>query len=179
MAVRGGARSRTAPAESPSRRSRGRCRHVRGTVPRTRRLGPCPGSDPGRGSSGTEDDLEGGAAAGDRAEREGAADRGGALAHVAQALAGAVTGRVEAVAVVVERDEAVDAATGDRQRRLARACVAACVGEPFLDDAEDLDLLVGRELHARVDLELDLEPAVGREEVDVTAQRGIERGAAR
>src|SRR5690349_6718682 len=83
---------------------------------------PRPGSDP-VWPLGTEDDFERGAAAGDRAEREDAADRGGALTHVAQALPGAVGRRLEAVAVVVQRDEAVDAAARDRQPRLARARV--------------------------------------------------------
>ena len=51
----------------------------------------------------------------------------------------------------------------------------AHVGETLLHDPEDLDLLVGREADRRVDLELDLEHAVGGEEFDVTPQRGVER----
>jgi hypothetical protein len=84
MAVRDAARPANAVAETPSRGQPGRCRHGRGTVPETCRPEPRPGLTwtwPLR----TEDDLEGGAAAGDGAEREGAADRGGALAHVEQA----------------------------------------------------------------------------------------------
>src|SRR5262245_9560125 len=127
----------------------------------------------------TEADPEGGAAAGAGAGGEGAADRGGALAHVEQPLAGGIARRLEPVAVVVERHEAVDAAPRDQEQRLARARVLARVREPFLDDAEDLDLLVRRELHAGVDLELDLECAVCREEVDVAAERGVERRAPR
>jgi hypothetical protein len=46
--------------------------------------------------------------------------------------------------------------------------VLAHVREPFLHDPEDLDLLVGREPDAAVDLELDLEPAVGGQDVDVS-----------
>ena len=51
----------------------------------------------------------------------------------------------------------------------------ADVREPFLHDPEDLDLLVGREPDRAVDLELDLEPAVGGQDVDVAAQRRVER----
>jgi len=56
--------------------------------------------------------------------------------------------------------------------------VLACVREAFLDDPEDLDLLVRPEHDRRVDLELDLERAVGRQEVDVPAQARVERRTA-
>ena len=50
------------------------------------------------------------------------------------------------------------------------------VPEPFLDDAEDLDLLVRSEADRLVDLEVDGELAVGGQELDVAAQRGVEWG---
>ena len=55
----------------------------------------------------------------------------------------------------------------------------ADVREAFLDDAEDLDLLVRAEAHAGVDLEVDRELAVGDEEVDVAAKGGVERSVTR
>ena len=56
----------------------------------------------------------------------------------------------------------------------------ADVREAFLHDPEDLDLLVGCEADSRVDLEVDLEVAVGDEEVDVATKRRVEwSGAAR
>src|SRR4051812_5243276 len=97
-----------------------------------------------------QDDFERGAAARHRAHRERAADRGRTLAHVLQALAGTLAGGLEARAVVVERDEPVDTPSRNRQPRLARACVTASVRQPLLHDAEDLDLLVRREVDAGV-----------------------------
>ena len=56
----------------------------------------------------------------------------------------------------------------------------AHVREPLLDDPEDLDLLVGREREARIDLQLHVELAVCGEDVDVAAESGVEgRAAAR
>ena len=49
----------------------------------------------------------------------------------------------------------------------------ACLRE-FLDDAKHLDLLVGGEPDPILDLEVDLELAIGREEVDVTAESRVE-----
>ena len=49
------------------------------------------------------------------------------------------------------------------------------VRKPFLHDSEELDLLVRREPHRRIDVEVDSELAVGREEVDVPLQRRVER----
>ena len=49
------------------------------------------------------------------------------------------------------------------------------VREALLDDAEELDLLVRVEAHVRVDLEVDLECAVGGQQLDVALQRGVER----
>ena len=60
-----------------------------------------------------------------------------------------------------------------------RAGVEAGVREALLDDAEHLDLLVGAEVHERVDLEVDLERAVGGQDVDEPPQRCVERRAAR
>jgi hypothetical protein len=58
--------------------------------------------------------------------------------------------------------------------------VSADVPEALLDDAEDLDLLVRREADLGVDLEVHGEFAVRGQELDVAAQRGVERrGAAR
>jgi hypothetical protein len=58
---------------------------------------------------------------------------------------------------------------------VTRTGVLARVREALLDDPEDLDLLIGRELHVLVDLEVDLELPVRGQEVDVTAQRRVER----
>src|SRR5215203_886658 len=52
------------------------------------------------------------------------------------------------------------------------------VREAFLDDAEDLDLLVRSELDAGIDLQLDGELAVGGQDVEVTTERGVERRVA-
>ena len=53
--------------------------------------------------------------------------------------------------------------------------VLAHVRQAFLHDAEDLDLLVRREPDVGIDLEIDLELSVGGQELDVAAQRGVER----
>ena len=55
----------------------------------------------------------------------------------------------------------------DRHFRARRVRVLADVREPFLHDAEDLDLLVRREPDRVVDFELDVELAVGGQNVDV------------
>ena len=128
---------------------------------------------------GSENDFERRAAARRRAEREPALDRLGARAHVLQALAGFGFLAVEAVAVVGDGDEPLpERALADRHLGPRRVRMLADVREPLLDDAEDLDLLVGREADRPVDLELDLEPAVGRQHVDVAAERGVERSSA-
>ena len=78
-----------------------------------------------------------------------------------------------------DRDEALaEGPLADRDLGARRVRVLAHVRQPLLDDPEDLDLLVGREADRRVDLELDLEPAVGGQHVDVAAERGVERGGA-
>ena len=77
---------------------------------------------------------------------------------------------VEAGAVVDDGHEALTRSLLDPHLGPPGLRVLAGVGEPFLDDAEDLDLLVGREPDPVLDLEVDLEPAVGGEEVDVTAK---------
>ena len=60
----------------------------------------------------------------------------------------------------------------------SRVRVLAHVGEAFLDDAEDLDLLVGRETHRGSISRSTSSVAVGGEEVDVPPQRGVERRVA-
>src|SRR5439155_8240974 len=128
------------------------------------------------GRSRPEDDFERGAAPGSGAEREAALDRLGARAYVLQPLPRGSFLTVEAVAVVGDRDEALaEGALPDRDLGPRCVRVLAHVREPFLDDAEDLDLLVRCELDRAVDLHLDLEPAVGGEDVDVPPQRSVER----
>ena len=78
---------------------------------------------------------------------------------------------VEAGAVVHDRDEALAGALLDPHLGPTGLACLRAFGEPFLHDPEDLDLLVGREPDPVLDLEVDLEPAVGGEEVDVPAQR--------
>src|SRR5664280_216201 len=53
----------------------------------------------------------------------------------------------------------------------------AHVRQPLLDDAEYLDLLVGREADVRIDLDVHFELAVGAEELDIAVQCGVERRA--
>ena len=75
---------------------------------------------------------------------------------------------VEAVAVVADVHEALaERPLPDRHLGARRVRVLADVREPFLHDAEDLDLLVGGEPDAVVDFELDVELAVGGQHVDV------------
>ena len=57
--------------------------------------------------------------------------------------------------------------------------VLAYVGETLLHDAEDLDLLVGREPDVGIDLEVDLELSVGGQELDVPVQGRVERCGSR
>src|SRR5439155_18739561 len=80
----------------------------------------------------------------------------------------------EAVAVFADRYEPSACALADRHLGAARLRVSADVGEALLDDAEDLDLLVRAELHRVVDLEVDLQLAVGGEELDIAAKRRVE-----
>src|SRR6476619_7749396 len=53
-------------------------------------------------------------------------------------------------------------------------CVAPGISESFLDDSEHFDLLVRREPHLRIDVELDVDLAVRRQHFDVPAQRRVE-----
>ncbi len=46
---------------------------------------------------------------------------------------------------------------------MARPRMSTRIAEPLLDDPEDLDLLVRRQPHLRVHVELDLQLAVCRE----------------
>src|SRR5205823_11611866 len=124
---------------------------------------------------GSEDDLERRSAPWDGPKREAAVDRGRTGTHVLQSLAGDGVVAVEAGAVVLDRDEALAVAPADDDLGARRLRVLANVGEALLHDAEDLDLLVWREMHGRVHLELDVERTVGGEDVDVAAQSGVER----
>ena len=53
--------------------------------------------------------------------------------------------------------------------------VPASVAEPFLNDPEDLDLLVRRQPHLGIDLELDVERTVSGEDVHVSTKSRVER----
>src|SRR5919201_4713160 len=123
---------------------------------------------------GAQDDLDCGSTAGNRDEAKTTADRGGPRAHVLQALTGQDLLLVEAGSVVDDQDETLARSLLDPHLGVPRGGVLARVGEPFLHDPEDLDLLVGREPDAVLDLEIDLQLAVGGEEVDVASQRGVE-----
>ena len=81
----------------------------------------------------------------------------------------------QAVAVVGDADHPPPVAQADQHGRGPGARVAANVREPLLDDPEHLDLLVGAELDARLDLQVDVELSVGGEELDVAAERRVER----
>ena len=85
---------------------------------------------------------------------------------------------VEADTVVADGDDSPPAPLADPDLGVLRARVLAHVGEPFLDDPEDLDLLVGREQDRRVDLEVHLQHAVGGQELHVAAERRVERSRA-
>ena len=57
---------------------------------------------------------------------------------------------------------------------MARPCMPTRIAEPLLHDPEDLDLLVGRQPHLRIHVELDLQLAVCREQLDVAAKCVVE-----
>jgi hypothetical protein len=91
-----------------------------------------------------------------------------------------------------ERSEKPPSIDSARARMFFRPCPAPCaspskpspsslivVRQALLDDAEDLDLLVGRQADRLVDLELDVEGAVGGQELHVAPQRRVERRVAR
>src|SRR5947209_6429713 len=80
-------------------------------------------------------------------------------AHVLQPLPGGDLLAVEACAVIQDGDEALAVAPADDDLGPRRLRVLAHVRETLLHDAEDLDLLVGGEVHAGVDVELDVERA--------------------
>src|SRR5215204_2071401 len=113
-----------------------------------------------------------------RVECEHAADRSSTRLHVLHALSGAVVARLEALAVVADAHEALRFEAPDPDFGVGCACMLPYVGEAFLDDAEDLDLLVWSELDAGIDLQLDGELAVGGQDVEVTTERGVERRVA-
>ena len=86
----------------------------------------------------------------------------------------AASAAVEADAVVADADDPPAEPLADPDLRALGARVLAHVREPLLDDPEDLDLLVGRKQDRRVDLDVDLQHAVGGQELDVAAQRRVE-----
>src|SRR5581483_2781466 len=137
--------------------------------------------DGGKRDLRSQNDFESGASSRRTAEPEAALDRGCARPHVPQPLAGAGRLSGEALAVVRDRDVALAGeAAPDHDLRPRRARVPPNVAQAFLDDPEDLDLLVRGEPDVRVDLELHLEAPVGGQELDVAAQGGVEgRGTAR
>src|SRR4051794_5951405 len=122
-----------------------------------------------------ERDFERGSHALVTRQPERAGDRVDARPHVAEPVAGRRLVGVEAVAVVAHADEARPVAASDRNLGPVRVRVLADVGEPLLHDPEHLDLLVWCEIDALLELEVDLEHAVRREELDVAPQRRLER----
>src|SRR5207244_8153098 len=126
-----------------------------------------PASPSRRSVLGAQDYFERRAEPRPRREPEAALDVLRPRPDVLQALARGGRLTVEAFAVVTDRDEPLIGAHANQDLRPSRIRVLAHVCESLLDDAEDLDLLVGREPDGGIDLEVDLEPAVGRKEVDV------------
>src|SRR5207237_8467136 len=115
-----------------------------------------------------------------RGQAEPAVDALGARADVLQALARRGGLSVEAVTVVADRHEAFSVDPfSDHDLGTRRVRVFADVSEPFLHDAKYLDLLVWREPHVWIDVELDLQLPVGSEEVDVATEGRVERRRAR
>src|ERR1700756_4643010 len=92
-----------------------------------------------------EHDFERGSPPRSGPEREAAVDRLRPRAHVLQPLSCGAVLAVEARAVVADGHEAISVAPADDDVGMRRVRVLAHVGESFLHDAEDLDLLVGRE----------------------------------
>src|SRR5438270_7268062 len=108
-----------------------------------------------------QDDLERRTETRPRGQGEATLDVLRARADVLQALPGGGRLSVESFAVVAHGHEALAVAHPDDDLGLACIRVLADVGETLLNDAEDLDLLVGRQPDGGIDLEVDLEPAVG------------------
>ena len=84
-------------------------------------------------------------------------------------MSGAGLGNIllETVAVVADGEPSLAVRLGDFHLRPVRVGVFAHVCQPFLDDAEYLDLLVRREPDVRIYLDVYLELAVGAEELDI------------
>ena len=146
-----------------------------GVAQPSRRLSAAPRLD------GPEHDLDRGAAARCRPQAQLAVDRLAREAACSRRPGPRPTlVVVEADAVVRDGDDAPAGPLRDRHLDVTRSGVPARVAETLLDDPEHLDLLVRREPDLRIDVELDVELAVRREDLDVAAQRGVEpRRAAR
>src|SRR4029077_10607249 len=100
-----------------------------------------------------QDDFERSAPARCAANAETALDRRRPVAHIPQPLPSCGHVGREAFAVVLDRDEPLPGGTlADDDLCGSRVSVAADIAQPFLDDAEDLDLLVWCETDCRVDL---------------------------
>src|SRR5262249_6097762 len=123
---------------------------------------------------GAQDDFERGPEPGPRGQREAALDALRPCLDVLQPLTGFRRLSVEAGAVVADRHEPLALAQPDHHLGPARVRMLADVCETLLHDPEHLDLLVGREPDSGIDLDVDREPAVGGDELDVAAKRGIE-----
>ena len=81
---------------------------------------------------------------------------------------------VEADAVVADAHDPAAQPLADPDLGVVGARVLADIREPFLDDAEHLDLLVGCEQDRRIDLDVHVERAVRGEKLDVAAERRVE-----
>src|SRR5437879_12790255 len=118
---------------------------------------------------GAEDNLERRARPWGGAQRQCTADRGSALTHVFQALAGATVFDFEAAAVVADRDEPLARALPDLNPGMLGAGMLACVREAFLHDPEELALIVRAELDGRVDRQRGLDRTVGGHGMELSA----------
>ena len=121
-----------------------------------------------------EGDDQRGALSGHGAKGECAANRSRALSKILESLACWIGLTVETGSVVGHHDDALVAPLADHDFGASCVCVLAHVGQSFLHDPEHLDLFVRRERQARIDVEIDLELAVGGQKVDVAAEGSVE-----